>query len=662
MCNFSGRTFNRSFFVFIDTAPNNGKSVFFIYLQTTPAAIAFKSYNKNAISVYKSLQACLRDLERNNMLVRVQAEVDPDLEIAEIQRRAYAAEAPAILFENVKGSAFPAVTNLYGTVDRTRFIFRKTLRAVQKLVQLKADPSAFLEAPLNYLGTPITAVTALPRRSWFKAPILHGRTTLDQLPQIKSWPMDGGPYITLPQVCTEDPDKRGPMSANVGMYRVQMAGNEFVQNEEMGLHYQIHRGIGVHHSKAAAKGEPLKVSIFVGGPPAHAFGAVMPLPEGLSELMFNGMLAGRAFRYTRDKQGFLLSSDADFVITGTIDPSATKPEGPFGDHLGYYSLQHEFPLMKVENVYHRKGAVWPLTVVGRPPQEDTTFGNLIHEIAAPMAPVSVPGLVEMHAVDAAGVHPLLLAVGQERYVPYGERYPQEILTVANAILGFGQASLAKYLMIAAAQDEPTPDTHDIGAFFQHVLARVDWTRDLHFQTRTTMDTLDYSGTGLNQGSKVVIAAAGAVKRSLSTELPSNLVLPDGFRDPRVAMPGIMTLSAPPFDVANYEAQVNRLTTALSPKKDALDGFPLIVLVDDSAFSAATENNFLWTTFTRSNPSHDIYGVDSFVAHKHWGCHGPVVIDARIKPHHAPPLVEDPLITQRVDALAAKGGALHGIIA
>ncbi|MFK7972054.1 MAG: UbiD family decarboxylase [Bacteroidia bacterium] len=610
---------------------------------------------------YTSLQASIRDLEKHNRLVRVKAEIDPHLEMAEIQRRAYLAESPAILFENVKGSDFPAICNLYGNMEQSRFLFRHTLRAVQQLVQLKADPSAFFKAPHKFLKAPYAALTALPRRSWFKAPIKYGTTTLAKLPQIKSWPMDGGPYILLPQVCTEDPDKAGPMSANVGMYRVQMGGNDFEQDREMGLHYQIHRGIGVHHSRAAAKGEPLRVSIFVGGPPAHAFGAVMPLPEGLSELMFNGMLAGRAFRYTRDKQGYLLASDADFVITGTIDPKATKPEGPFGDHLGYYSLQHEFPLMKVDNVYHRKGAIWPFTIVGRPPQEDTTFGGLIHEIAAPMAPVSVPGLVEMHAVDAAGVHPLLLAVGHERYVPYGERYPQELLTVANAVLGFGQASLAKYLMIAAAEDEPTPDTHDIGAFFQHVLERIDLTRDLHFQTRTTMDTLDYSGTGLNQGSKVVIAAAGTKKRTLATEIPSELRLPEGFREPKVALPGVLAIQGPAFDAHAPEAQLAKLTEGLSPFKKALEGFPLLVLVDEADFTAATLNNFLWVTFTRSNPSHDIYGVDSFTDHKHWGCHGPMVIDARIKPHHAPPLVEDPAITRRVDALAAKGGPLHGVI-
>lgn len=609
---------------------------------------------------YKSLLQCVHDLEKNGQLVRIQAEIDPYLEMAEIQRRAYLAQAPAMLFENVKGSAFPALGNLFGTMDRTRFIFRSTLDQVKKIVSAKADPTAILKAPHKYLATPFAAVKALPLKSRFGAPILHGQTQISQLPLLHSWPMDGGAYVTLPQVCTEDPHAPGIMHTNVGMYRIQLTGNEFIPDREIGLHYQIHRGIGVHHTHAGERDEKLKVSIFVGGPPAHTFAAVMPLPEGLSELMFAGLFAGRNFRYVR-KDGHLLSSDADFCIVGTIDPQATKPEGPFGDHLGYYSLSHEFPLMKVDAVYHRKGAIWPFTVVGRPPQEDTSFGELIHEVTAEMVPVSVPGLKAMHAVDAAGVHPLLLAIGNERYVPYQERAPKEILTVANAVLGFGQASLAKYLIMAAYQDQPDLDIHDIGHFFQHVLSRMDFRRDLHFQTRTTMDTLDYSGEGLNAGSKVVFAAAGAPKRTLTTDLPENFRLPEGFREPRFAMPGVLAIQGPAFgDPKAGEASAHKLVSGLD--QGLLEaGIAMVVLVDDSAFATQTLNNFLWVTFTRSNPSHDLHGVGSFIEHKHWGCLGPIVIDARIKPQHAPPLVEDPAVSRRVDQLSAPGGPLHGIL-
>ncbi len=452
------------------------------------------------------------------------------------------------------------------------------------------------------------------------------------------------------------------MKSNLGMYRVQISGNDFIQDKEVGLHYQIHRGIGVHHAKAIRRDEKLKVSIFVGGPPAHSFAGVMPLPEGLSELMFAGMFAGRNFRYAYH-EGHFISTDADFCIVGTIDRMATKPEGPFGDHLGYYSLTHDFPLMEVEAVYHRKDAIWPFTVVGRPPQEDTSFGHLIHEVTAAMVPVSISGLKAMHAVDAAGVHPLLLAVGSERYVPYGKRKPQELLTIANAVLGFNQASLAKYLMIVAQEDSP-PEIHDIRAFLSHVLERIDFTRDLHFQTETTMDTLDYSGTGLNSGSKLVMAAAGDKIRSLTAVLPDSFRLPDGFSKPVFCTSGVLAVNAPAFGGYNGttgENEALRFVREMQGFSCDLSGIGMIVLTDDSAFAAAKWNNFLWVAFTRSNPSHDVYGIHAFSHYKHWGCKGPLVIDARIKPHHAPPLIENPETMKIVDKMAAKGGVLYGVI-
>jgi 4-hydroxy-3-polyprenylbenzoate decarboxylase len=654
---------------------------------------AFYSQPSIASMPYKSLRHCLTDLERNGHLLRLSQELDPDLVIPEIHRRVFQAQGPAILYENVKGSPFPAVSNLFGTLERSRYIFRDTLERVQRIIELKADPPAFLKSaakkPAQLLDLAKAGLTSLPKKVR-SGPALANETTIDQLPQIKCWPNDGGPFILLPQVYTEDPLNPGILKSNLGMYRIQLAGNDYDTNKEIGLHYQIRRDIGIHHTNAIEKGEPLRVSIFVGGPPAHTFAAVMPLPEDLPEVAFAGALAGRRFRYAVKNQGpqttdktknlastgnrtlatghsHIISTDADFVITGTVVPGQTKPEGPFGDHLGYYSLAHDFPVLQVEHVYHRNDAVWPFTVVGRPPQEDTAFGHLIHEITGPMVPVSLPGVKEINAVDTAGVHPLLLAIGSERYVPYLERQPREILTIANAILGFGACSLAKYLIIAASEDDPGLDTHHIDRFLQHVLERVDWTRDLHFQTRTTIDTLDYSGTGLNEGSKVVIAAAGNKKRDLAKEVPSNLPLPEGFRNPTVALPGILALEAPQYTDPTAAAQhVSQLTDALESGStqttaETLAGYPLIILVDDSAFTARTLNNLLWTTFTRSNPSHDIHGLHSFTEHKHWGCHGSLVIDARLKPHHAPPLVEDPAVTAKVDQLASPGGPLHGVI-
>ena len=607
---------------------------------------------------YRSMRHCVQDLEKNGHLVRIRDEVDPDLEMAEIHRRVYQARGPALFYENVKGSAFPAVSNLFGTLERSRFIFRSTLKWVRRLIEIKADPPAYLKAPWKAAGIASIALNIPPRRVT-SGPVLGDTTTIDRLPQIKCWPDDGGAFILLPQVYTEDPLNPGILSSNLGMYRIQISGNQYEPDRAVGLHYQIRRDIGIHHTNAIESGEPLQVSVFVGGPPAHTFAAVMPLPEGLPEVAFAGGLAGRRFRYA-SKNGFTISAEADFCITGEVNPGETLPEGPFGDHLGYYSLAHEFPVLRVDTVYCRKDAVWPFTVVGRPPQEDTAFGELIHELTGPMVPVELPGMKAINAVDAAGVHPLLLAIGSERYVPYRERQPQEILTIANALLGFGACSLAKYLLIVAGEDNPDLDIHDIADFLRHLLERVDWTRDLHFQTRTTIDTLDYSGTGLNEGSKVVIAAAGAKKRDLPSRIPGNLILPDELRNPKVVLPGILAVEAPPFNAPTDGEAAQRLTAALE-SVEKLQGFPLILLVDDADFTARTLNNFLWATFTRSNPSHDIYGIGSFTENKHWGCHGPLIIDARLKPHHAPPLVEDPRTTRQVDRLGERNGPLHGII-
>ena len=607
---------------------------------------------------YRSMLHCVQDLEKHGHLVRIRDEVDPNLEMAEIHRRVNQSHGPALLYENVKGSAFPAVSNLFGTLERSRFIFRSTFKWVRRLIEIKADPPAYMKAPWKAAGIASIALNIPPRRVR-SGSVLKYTTTIGRLPQIRCWPDDGGAFILLPQVYTEDPMNPGILKSNLGMYRIQLSGNQYEPDREVGLHYQIRRDIGIHHTNAIAKGEPLRVSVFVGGPPAHTFAAVMPLPEGLPEVAFAGGLAGRRFRYVQ-KNGFTISAEADFCITGTVNPGQTLPEGPFGDHLGYYSLAHEFPVLNVDTVYHREGAVWPFTVVGRPPQEDTAFGELIHELTGPMVPVELPGLKAINAVDAAGVHPLLLAIGSERYVPYRERQPQEILTIANALLGFGACSLAKYLLIVAGEDNPQLDIHNIGDFLRHLLERVDWTRDLHFQTRTTIDTLDYSGTGLNEGSKVVIAAAGAKRRDLSTEIPGNLVLPDELKNPKVALPGILAVEAPPNNTPAEAETAQRLTAALE-SADRAKGFPLILFVDDADFTVRTLNNFLWVTFTRSNPSHDIYGVRSFIENKHWGCHGPLIIDARLKPHHAPPLVEDPRITRKVDRLGEHSGPLHGII-
>lgn len=613
---------------------------------------------------YRSLEDCLLDLEKNGQLVRIKEEVDPYLEMAAIHLRVHEAGGPALLFENVKGSKFRAASNIFGTLERSKFIFRDTLAVVQQLIELKNNPAKAFKHPINNFSAGLAAIKAFPLKNPANKPVLAKQIQITDIPQVHHWPKDGGAFVTLPQVYTEDIDKPGILHANLGMYRIQLSGNEYETNKELGLHYQLHRGIGVHQTKATAKGLPLKVSVFAGGPPSHSVAAVMPLPEGISEMTFAGVLGGRRFRYCYTDD-YCISTDADFVITGDVHPGENKPEGPFGDHLGYYSLQHFFPLMKVHKVYAKKNAIWPFTVVGRPPQEDTSFGALIHEIAGDALQQEIPGLKEVHAVDAAGVHPLLLAIGSERYTPYmPARQPAEILTIANHILGTGQLSLAKFLFITA-DDTGQLSAHNVRAYFEYILQRINLARDVHFYTHTTIDTLDYSGTGLNSGSKVVLAAYGDPIRKLSADVPAIVQNSRGFENANLVMPGIIALQTKPFtNYENAKKEMNELDEAIGQDSiinlHNLQDTPFIIICDDAKMVAASLRNFLWVVFTRCNPSHDMYGINSFTENKHWGCRGPLVFDARIKPHHAPPVEKDAATENKINRLFSKGGSLYNM--
>jgi 4-hydroxy-3-polyprenylbenzoate decarboxylase len=569
---------------------------------------------------YSSLRACIDDLEENKLLIRIKEEMDPNLEMASRHLQEFKNSGKALLFENIKGSKYSAVSNLFGTLERSNFIFRNSIHKVKKIIDLKLNPIHGFKNPMSALQSAFYSIKALPKKVSF--PTIFEQIKITDIPQIKCWPKDGGAFITLPQVYSEDINNPGIMNSNLGMYRVQLGGNDYITNREVGLHYQIHRGIGIHHRNALRIGSPLKVSIFVGGPPSHTFAAVMPLPESMSEITFAGILEGRRFRYAV-KDGYTISADADFVICGEVG-SDLKPEGPFGDHLGYYSLVHNFPFLKVDKVYAKKDAIWPFTVVGRPPQEDSQFGKMIHYMTGKAIKDEIPGLKAINAVDESGVHPLLLAIGSERYTPYNpSRVPQEILTIANHILGTGQLSLAKYLLIV--EEEGAPDINDKESFFIHLLERVDWSRDMHFQTMTTIDTLDYSGEGLNEGSKLIIAAAGPKKRNLLKQKPL-LKLSRKFTNICIVIDGVLAIDG--------NGSVEDLIQEL--ENIHMDGIALITLVDDVLFVAEDFSNWLWVCFTRSNPSHDIYGLDEVLKNKHFSCSIPI-IDARIKKHHAPVL-------------------------
>lgn len=617
---------------------------------------------------YRNLRQCVDDLRASGQLARVDVEVDAYLEVAAIQRRVFQAGGPALLFTRVRKTRFPLLANIFGTRQRLLYLFRDSLPALEAVLAARADPTAALTRPWHLLSTLPGLWHMLPklhRRSAAHVPVLQCRCTLAELPQIVSWPGDGGPFITLPLVYTENPDHPGVAASNLGMYRVQLSGNDYA-NDEVGLHYQIHRGLGIHHARALALGRPLPVHIYVGGPPCLTIAAVMPLPEGMAELRFAGLLGGMRMQLAHVHGWPLpLLEEADFCISGHILPQC-KPEGPFGDHMGYYSLRHPFPVLQVKTITHRRDAIWPFTTVGRPPQEDTVFGTCIHQWTSDLVPQVFPGVREVHAVDAAGVHPLLLAVGSERYTPYeDQRCPRELLTIGLHLLGTTQTALAKYVLLAAHEDAPNLTARDVSAFLRHILERTDFANDLHFITHSTTDTLDYTGSSLNVGSKLIWASTGLPRRQLGRELTGAAAdvpsLPQGFGDLHVAGQGLLTLSAPRhiMERDTPDTAMEALAQALS-RWPGRSTFPLVVAVDDAKACAASLDNFLWMTFTRSNPAVDIYGANATWQAKHWACEEPLIIDARLKSFHAPPLEEDPAVITRVEALAAPGKPLHGL--
>lgn len=595
--------------------------------------------------MYSTLEQALLDLEKAGMLKRIQEEVDPNLEMAEIAREAFASHDKAILFEKVKGSPFRAVCNIFGSEERMQFLFRKELKSVTEAVGFKSNPVEFFKhaSPLRLLRSAKAGLASLPKKSGSISDFRECK--LSDLPQIKSWPEDGGAFITLPQVATRPSPDASIMATNVGMYRVQISGNNYAENE-CGLHYQLGRDIAKHHQASIAKGKPLKVSVFIGGPPSHTVAAIMPMPENLSELVFAGMLGGRRFRYFIH-EGYVVSSDADFCILGEV-ADGLKPEGPFGDHIGYYSAAHDFPYIKVKKVLCKKNAIYPFTVVGRPPQEDTLFGAFIHQVTKPMMPASVPGVHAVHAVDDAGVHSLCLALASEQECPYqAKREPMGILKTANALLGFNQVSLSKYLVLAAKEDDPQLDVNDIPAFFSHILERIDFSRDLHFQTSTAIDTLDYTGTKLNHGSKLVITAVGKKRRELRCQAQDIDKFPpcDGFSNPKVIMPGVLTLEA------SANANINVLKGALETF-EYRENYPWVSIVDSNQNKDLRD--FLWETFTRSDPAQDIHGLDEQYNNKHWSIQAPLIIDARVKPHHQKVLTIPDTLSAKAKEILARG--------
>jgi 4-hydroxybenzoate decarboxylase subunit C len=558
---------------------------------------------------FVDLRTFLEQLRRDGDLAVVDAPIDADQEAAEIHRRVIAAGGPALLFTRVNGASFPLVTNLFGTARRAELAFGARPHAlIERLVQVIATVLPPTPAKLwgaRDLAWALARVGTARVRSGPVLDVVDRPARLDRLPVITCWPEDGGPFVTLPLVYTVHPEGKGP---NLGMYRLHLH-----DAQTTGMHWQIGKGGGFHYQVAERQGQALPVTVFLGGPPALILAAVAPLPENVPELMLASLIAGRRLRVTAGPGPHPLVADAEFALVGEVPPVVRRPEGPFGDHYGYYSLRHDYPVFRVEAVTHRRDALYPATVVGKPRQEDFYIGDLLQELLSPLFPLVMPAVDALWSYGETGYHPLAAAVVQQRYA-------REAMTSAFRILGEGQLSLTKFLLVT----DRAVDLRDFRATLEHVLARTHPETDLYVFANLSMDTLDYTSAEVNKGSKGVWLGLGDPVRDLPRVFAPGADLPGDVTDVRVFCAGCLVVGARAY-VDDPDAAARIASHA------ALAGWPLVVVSDEPRRAVASPMNFLWTTFTRFEPARDIHAAATELRGHHLSYRAPVVIDARLKP-------------------------------
>lgn len=590
---------------------------------------------------FPDLRAFVDRLRRDGDLAVVEAPVDPRLEAAEIHRRVIAAGGPALLFTRPRGADFPLLTNLFGTPRRAEMAFgARPLRLIRRLAELAETllpPTLGKLWGARDLAREALRVGTARKRSGPVAEVVTSEVHLDRLPVLTTWPEDGGPFVTLPLVYSEHPAGKG---SNLGIYRLQVH-----DARTTGMHWQIGKGGGFHYAEAEARGEALPVTVFLGGPPALTLAAVAPLPENVPELLLASLIAGRRLALCPGPGPHPLLAEAELALVGSVPPRVRRPEGPFGDHYGYYSLTHDYPVFQVSHLAHRRDALYPATVVGKPRQEDSFIGDLLQELLSPLFPLVMPGVVGLWSYGETGYHSLAAAVVRERY-------KREAMVSAFRILGEGQLALTKFLLVT---DRPV-DLRDFPATLEHLLARTRPETDLYLFGNLSMDTLDYTGPRVNEGSKGVWLGLGDPVRELPREFRPAVAPPPEVSDVRVFCGGCLVVGGPPHG-QDPEAAAR---LAAHP---AFAGWPLLVLTEEPARAAASSINFLWTTFTRFEPAADVHAARVEVIRSQLSYTPPVLIDARLKPGFPGELFCDPdtaaLVTRRWREYFPDGGVEMG---
>jgi UbiD family decarboxylase len=573
----------------------------------------------------RDLREFLAALRAEGDLLEIEAEADPHLEIPEIHRRVIEQGGPALLFRRPKGSPFPVVTNLFGTAKRIELAFgRRPLAFVETAVRASHELLPPTPGTLWGFRSFFGEAMRVGMKEVHGAPVTEVVETepdLTRLPALTQWPEDGGPFLTLPLVYTEHPGKR---EHNLGMYRIQIH-----EPRQTGIHWQIGKGGGFHFHVAESKGEALPVTIFLGGPPALILAAIAPLPEGLPEMLLASLLLGAKLPVTGvPGHPHRLVANAEFAITGRVPPNVRRPEGPFGDHYGYYSLKHDYPVFEVERVFRRRDAIFPATVVGKPAQEDFYIGDFLQELLSPLFPVVMPSVLDLWSYGDTGFHSLAAAVVKDRY-------GREAISSAFRILGEGQLALTKFLLLT----DQRVDLKDFRVLLETVLARCRFETDLFVVSNLAMDTLDYTGPKVNEGSKGVLAGLGATVRDLPREFAGTL--PQGTREAAVFCGGALCVAGPSW-------QDDRDFAARLARDPAVSAWPLVALVDDAAAAARDTRSFLWHVFTRFEPGADVHAAKAEIVRNQIARSAPIVLDARMKPWMPGVVEADPATIALVD--------------
>ncbi|MCH8029913.1 MAG: menaquinone biosynthesis decarboxylase [Candidatus Dadabacteria bacterium] len=535
---------------------------------------------------FSNLQEFISRLEDMGDLTRIKAEVDPILEVTEIATRIIRERGPALIFENVRGSAFPMAINLFGTEERVALALGRKPREVgEELVEMFQQLS-----PPSLKGL----FKVLPK----SLKVIHMRTTnvgrgpvqevreqpdLDRLPIMQCWPKDGGRFITIGLVLTQD-----PLSGrrNLGIYRMQI-----YDSTTAGMHWHPHKGGAAHYHEAAKLGRDLEAAVILGGDPKMIFTAIAPLPEGMDELAFAGYLRGSPIPMVQGKTiSYRVPANAEFVIEGVVPKGVLREEGPFGDHFGYYSMEADFPVFKLREITHRLNAVFPATIVGKPPKEDIFLGMAAADMFSPLVRIINPEIKDMWAYPEAGFHNLLV-------VAVDERYPKNAVKAMLALWGTGQLLLTKCMVMVSSEVDP----RDFNAVLEEIGENFDPREDFLLIPWAPLDTLDFTSGKIHVGSKMGINAVRRPKGDRKRKRP-----PKTVPDPREKLEGIKDYKLLPGGMLHIVVEQNPKETIRAlfeaPGYEAVR----IIVAQSPDIDLEDETELIWGMFTRFDPYLDVF--------------------------------------------------------